>query len=216
MAKRELSPRQSDHEPLQFIRWTLLLCMAAEAAGLGALSRQRLHTLLFVSFAASRFYRIEPLRYRARRTPHGPYYRAAHFALGALVMSGLVDVAQFKPHPAAGDLQFEGNFQITERGVRVARILRRTHTGENLYHFLLELSLGAVTINPKLLDRALTQDLTYKDTSTKGDDTIGVGPDATPTVEGLRDIDRYLSALAKTSRRDILAAYHRVLEQRAA
>jgi len=80
----------------------------------------------------------------------------------------------------------------------------------------LELGLGAVTINPKLLDRALTQDLTYKDTRTKGDDTIGVGPDTTPTVEGLRDIDRYLSALAKTSRRDILAAYHRVLERRAA
>ncbi|MFX8211289.1 hypothetical protein ABTK89_19760, partial [Acinetobacter baumannii] len=78
-----------------FVRWVLLLVNAAGAAGIGQLTRKQLHPLLFLSFASSRFYGIEPLRRRATRTALGPYYRPAHIALGELVLSGLVDVKDF-------------------------------------------------------------------------------------------------------------------------
>ena len=100
-----------DHERLQFTRWVLFVLVANEAAGLPPVTRHRLHALLFMSFAASRYYGIAPLRQRARRTEHGPYYRWAHIALGGLVLSDLVDLHDLHAHPRPRDLPFEGVFR---------------------------------------------------------------------------------------------------------
>ena len=97
MTKGTTSLAKAEHERLRFIRWVLFLVNAAEASGMGRLSRRRLHALLFMSFASSRFYGIQPLRQRAQRTEQGPYYRAAHVALGMLALAGLVDVESFRP-----------------------------------------------------------------------------------------------------------------------
>lgn len=93
--------------------------------------------------ASSRYYAIEPLRQRARRTPQGPYYRQAHVALGGLVLGGMVSVEDFKAHPAVRDLQFEGLFRPTMKGVEVARVMRETITGGRLYRFLLDMCLAS-------------------------------------------------------------------------
>lgn len=133
---------KKDYEKLQFLRWVLFLITAAETAGLPAITRERLHALLFVSFASSRFYGLRPLRQRAQRTQHGPYYRAAHLALGYLVFAGLVDVSEFRAHPSPRDLQFEGRFRVTTKGLKMTRLFRQTATGEKMYKFLLDLCLG--------------------------------------------------------------------------
>lgn len=210
------SVRKEDYGHLHFARWLLLLFAACDAAGLGPVSRRRLHTLLFVSFASSRFYDIAPLRYRARRTEHGPYYRAAHFTLGALILSGLIDVRQFTPYPARNELQFEGDLRLRRRGLSIARRLRQTSTGERLYQFLLELCLSAARTEASQLDQALLQDLTYQTATERGESTIGMDEEQTPTVVGLRTIDRYLNELALSHRRDALAAYQRLLVHRMA
>ncbi|WP_447585786.1 hypothetical protein [Pseudoxanthomonas mexicana] len=133
----------ADHERLQFARWVLFVLAANEAAGLPPVTRHRLHALLFMSFASSRYYGITPLRQRARRTEHGPYYRWAHIALGGLVLAGLVSLEGFRAHPKPRDLQFEGVFRPTLAGLKVARTLRKTLAGRALYQFLLDLSLAA-------------------------------------------------------------------------
>lgn len=205
MARRK-ELRKSDHEGYLFIRWVLLLINAAESAGIDSLSRHRLHGLLFMSFASARYYNIKPLRLRAQRTEHGPYYRAAHLALGNLALSGLINVKDFSAHPSPRDLQFEASFHPTAKGLKVGRVLRDTHTGESLYRFLLDICLGAVIATPELsqaefsqanqaFDRALEQDLTYQQAIRRPGQSLlmeEIPGENTPTVKGLKSIDRHI------------------------
>lgn len=195
-----------DYEKLQFVRWVLFLITAAESAGLSSLSRARLHALLFMSFASARFYGLQPLRQRAQRTPHGPYYRAAHLALGHLVFADLVFVSDFKAHPSPKDLQFDGIFKLTKNGLQVSRVLRQTDMGRRIYNFLLDICLAAVQSldaegvpeeqEGQSLDQMLVQDLTYVSALNRPGEMLLIeedGSESTPTVEGLKKIQFMLS-----------------------
>lgn len=226
-AKRKLVT-VADHDRLLFMRWVLFLLVANEAAGLPKVSRERLHALLFMSFASSRYYAIEPLRKRARRTPQGPYYRQAHVALGGLVLGGMVSVEEFKAHPAVRDLQFEGFFRPTMKGVQVARIMRQTITGGRLYRFLLDMCLAAAaaTVHAEAaeqtagqLDRILDADLTYRRAIARFGDSLELQDDAearTPTVEGLSTIQERLDMQGAYNRKDVVTAYQSLLLRRSA
>jgi len=231
MARISQSIPKGEREKLQFSRWVLLIINAAEAAGVGRLSRKQLHLLLFLSFASCRFYGIAPLRQRARRTEQGPYYRAAHIALGGLVLSGLVKVSEFSAHRSSEHLQFEGSFEATVSGLEVGRVLRSTHRGEALYSFLLDLCLGVVEgawhddrkqerSQRRGLERAFEQDLTYQEALNRQSNVLFVeeNPDdqANPTVAGLREIRRFLDAKISVNRRDVLTVYQRLLMKKAA
>jgi hypothetical protein len=205
----------------------LFLLVANEAAGLPEVSRQRLHALLFMSFASSRYYSIEPLRQRARRTPQGPYYRQAHVALGGLVLGGMVSATDFKPHPALRDLQFEGVFRPTLVGLEVARTMRQTLTGAKLYRFLLDMCLAAAYITEEteaerqgdVLDKILDADLTYRRALRRHGDTLELQDafdEQTPTVEGLSSIDMRLQQQGAYNRKDVVAAYQTLLMRRSA
>ena len=237
MAAKRKSITAADHDPLFFTRWVLLLIVANAAAGLPEVSRQRLHSLLFMSFASSRYYSIEPLRQRARRTPQGPYYRQAHVALGGLVLGDMVSITHFKAHPAPRDLQFEGVFRPTVYGLEVARVLRRTITGARLYRFLLDMCLAsAATTDPmrtvgdlretpiapgedRVLDRILEADLTYRRAVRRTGEMLELrdAPDEeTPTVEGLGSIEQRLEQQGAYNRKDVVAAYQGLLMRRSA
>lgn len=218
---------KKDIEKLQFLRWVLFLVTSAEAAGLPAITRERLHALLFVSFASSRYYGLRPLRQRAQRTAHGPYYRAAHLTLGYLVFAGLVEVSEFRTHPSPKDLQFEGTFRITSEGLRITHLLRQTSTGERIYKFLLDLCLGTARAmsnqeNDKEFDtddtdRMLAQDLTFRAAAEGSSKALIIEEqpgDITPTVKGLRSIDAYLRERSFVNRKDVLAAYQTLLRDR--
>lgn len=224
----------ADHDRLFFTRWVLFLLVANEAAGLPKVSRERLHALMFMSFASSRYYAIEPLRKRARRTPQGPYYRQAHVALGGLVMGGMVSVEDFRAHPAVRDLQFEGLFRPTMKGVEVARVMRKTITGGRLYRFLLDMCLAAAaaTVHTAVaeqaevaeqtagqLDRILDADLTYRRAIARFGDSLELQDDSetrTPTVEGLSTIQERLDMQGTYNRKDVVAAYQSLLLRRSA
>jgi hypothetical protein len=219
---------KGDWEKLQFVRWVLFLITAAEAAGIPVLTRSRLHALLFMSFSSARFYRLKPLRQRAQRTDHGPYYRAAHLALGHLVFSDLVDVDSFKAHPSPKDLQFEGTFKITKNGLNVCRKLRGTDTGERLYKFLLDMCLGAAKVlyeesieqdaESGIFDAMLSRDLTYVAAMKRSSPSLIIEEqpgDVTPTLSGLRSIDTYLRDRMFVNRKDVLTAYQTLLQNRA-
>lgn len=238
MAAKRKPVTRADHDRLFFTRWVLFLLVANEAAGLPEVSRQRLHALLFMSFASSRYYSIEPLRQRARRTPQGPYYRHAHVALGGLVLGGMVSVDEFRAHPALRDLQFEGVFRPTLKGLDVARIMRETVTGARLYRFLLDMCLAsaytttsyrthsdATGENGKLgmgledaaLDKILESDLTYRRAIRRYGDTLELQDapgEQTPTVEGLSSIERRLEQQGAYNRKDVVAAYQTLLMRR--
>jgi hypothetical protein len=226
-AKRKLIT-VAEHDRLFFARWVLFLLVANEAAGLPKVSRERLHALLFMSFASSRYYSIEPLRQRARRTPQGPYYRQAHVALGGLVLGGMVSVEEFKAHPAVRDLQFEGLFRPTMDGVEVARVMRETITGGRLYRFLLDMCLAAAAATGHAevaeqgageLDRILDADLTYRRAVARFGDSLELqdGSNApTPTVEGLSTIQERLDMQGAYNRKDVVAAYQALLLRRSA
>lgn len=218
---------RADHDRLFFTRWVLFLLVANEAAGLPQVSRQRLHALLFMSFASSRYYSIEPLRQRARRTPQGPYYRQAHIALGGLVLGGMVSAEGFKAHPALRDLQFEGVFRPTLKGLDVAREMRRTFTGVRLYRFLLDMCLAAAYTTEEteaerqgdMLDRILDADLTYRRALKRYGDTLELQDtlgEQTPTVEGLSSIHLRLDQQGAYNRKDVVAAYQTLLMRRSA
>lgn len=142
--KNLVTPRKSEYEGLQFIRWVLFMVVASRAAGMRELNRERLHALLFQSFASSLYYGIAPLRQRARRTPYGPYYRAAHIAVGRLVLGGLVELKDFDPLDHTQSLQFDGRLAPTASGLALAAVLRETGQGETIYRFLLDLCLSMV------------------------------------------------------------------------
>lgn len=235
MAAKRKPVTRADHDRLFFTRWVLLLLVANEAAGLPEVSRQRLHALLFMSFASSRYYAIEPLRQRARRTPQGPYYRHAHVALGGLVLGGMVSVDNFRAHPALRDLQFEGIFRPTLKGLGVARTLRETVTGARLYRFLLDMCLASayttttyktdfdateetgVAREDTVLDRILEADLTYRRAVRRYGDTLDLQDapgEQTPTVEGLSSIEQRLEQQGAYNRKDVVAAYQTLLMRR--
>lgn len=228
MADFMVLPR-GEQERLQFIRWVLFLINAAEAAGLEGLNRHRLHALLFMSFASSRYYDIEPLRQRAQRTSAGPYYRAAHVALGMLTLSGLVEVKEFRAHPSAKDLQFDGEFFATREGLAVSAKLRETNRGAALYRFLLDLCLGASTTldaeeeqseqdKKSELDKVLVRDLTYQQVIRRPGNSLAIEEtpgEKTPTFRGLRSIDDYLRERMTVNNRDVLSAYQKLLQRRA-
>ncbi len=230
MARMSHSVPKSAQERLRFSRWVLFTINAAEAAGIGQLTRKQLHLLLFMSFASCRFYGIEPLRQRARRTTQGPYYRAAHFALGALTLSGLVEVSSFSAHQSSTHLQFEGNFGATVAGLEVGRHLRSTQRGEALYAFLLDLCLGVVEgawhgertrdrQERSDLDRVFEQDLTYREALNRPGSMLFIEESfdrATPTLTGLRQIRKYLEGETFVNRRDVLTVYQRLLQKRVA
>lgn len=218
---------KKDFEKLQFLRWVLFLIAAAEAAGLPAVTRERLHVLLFVSFASSRFYGLRPLRQRAQRTQHGPYYRAAHLTLGYLVFAGLIEVSEFRAHPSPKDLQFEGTFRVTTEGLKMARLFRQTGTGERMYKFLLDLCLGTARAmsNPEsemefdneFTDRMLAQDLTFRAALARSGKALIIEEqpgEITPTVKGLRSIDTHLRERTFVNNKDVLAAYQMLLRDR--
>lgn len=232
--KRKLVTR-ADHDRLFFTRWVLFLLVANEAAGLPQVSRQRLHSLLFMSFASSRYYAIDPLRQRARRTPQGPYYRHAHVALGGLVLGGMVSVDDFRAHPALRDLQFEGVFRPTLRGLEVARIMRETVTGARLYQFLLDMCLASartttsyrtgaevaeeasIAHGDAALDKILEADLTYRRAVKRYSDTLELQEspgEPTPTFEGLSTIEQRLEQQGPYNRKDVFAAYQTLLMRR--
>lgn len=218
-----------DYERLQFLRWVLFLVTACEAAGIKALSRSRLHAFLFMSFASARYYGLKPLRQRAQRTDHGPYYRAAHLALGHLVFSGLIEVADFRAHPSPKDLQFEGNFRLTKNGLKVCQALRETKAGEVTYKFLLDMCLGtarAIFREPVetglgeagALDEMLAQDLTYVSALTRPGNSLIIEEspeEESPTVQGLNSIQSLLSQKTFVNRKDVLSAYQALLRNRA-
>ncbi|MDR6841551.1 hypothetical protein [Pseudoxanthomonas sacheonensis] len=235
MAAKRKPVTRADHDRLFFTRWVLFLLVANEAAGLPKVSRQRLHALLFMSFASSRYYAIEPLRQRARRTQQGPYYRNAHVALGGLVLGGMVSVEDFMAHPAPRDLQFEGVFRPTLTGLDVAQTMRETVTGARLYRFLLDMCLAsAYTTNPHngdtdatlepgikregiLLDNILGEDLTYRRAVRRYGDILELqdAPDEqTPTVAGLSSIEECLEQQGAYNRKDVVAAYQTLLMRR--
>lgn len=219
----------AEYPRLQFIRWVLLLIAANEAAGLPAVTRHRLHSLLFMSFASSRYYGICPLQHRARRTEQGPYYRLAHVALGHLTLGGLVELTQYKAYPASRDLQFDGNFRLTADGLVVAHKFRLTWSGKAIYQLLLDICLAAartmhsdqlVDISDRL-DSLFNQDLTYQRALKQHGELLeleisGEGS-PTPTVNGLREINSYLQRQVgePLNRKDILAAYQSLLDRRA-
>lgn len=218
-------------ERLRFSRWVLFTINAAEAAGIGQLTRKQLHLLLFMSFASCRFYGIEPLQKRARRTEQGPYYRVAHLVLGTLALSGLVEVSDFAAYQSQKHLQFEGDFGVTVAGLEVGRQLRSTHRGEALYAFLLDLCLGVVEgawhdertrrrEERMGLDRVFEQDLTYQQALGRPGKELfveeTVDDPATPTLTGLRQIRKYLAEKAVVNRRDVLTVYQRLLQRKAA
>lgn len=227
---------KTEREHLHFVRWVLFMLAASEASGLGSLTRDRLHAMLFMSFASSRFYGIHPLRQRARRTNHGPHYRAAHVALGVLALAGLVHVEGFDSHVNKRELQFEGTFTVTAEGLRVAAVLQETLTGARLYRFILDLCLGSVSAMPQpdmanasvlnqisqvngAMDKVLKQDLTYQEAIHRPGDTLFIEEtegDRTPTVSGLISIDEYLQARTTVNAKDVLGAYQRLLLKRAA
>ena len=222
---------RAEQERLRFIRWVLFLINAAEASGIGRLQRRQFHSLLFVSFASSRFYGIEPLRQRAQRTEQGPYYRAAHIALGVLTLGGLVDLEDFKPHPSPKDVQFEGTFSATPKGLAVGRKLAETYQGESLYQFLLDLCLGTVSgvledessVHAKSnvsLDRVFEEDLTYRQAVARPGNQLFVEESTddqqTPTLNGLKSIDAFLKKRTPINRKDVLSAYQTLLMRRAA
>lgn len=227
---RHYVPRAAQ-DKLRFTRWVLLTVNAAEAAGIGTLTRKQLHLLLFMSFASCRFYGIEPLQKRARRTDQGPYYRSAHVALGGLALSGLVEVSEFAAYQSKKHLQFEGNFGATVAGLKVGRELRSTHRGEVLYGFLLDLCLGVVEgawhdertreREERIgLDRVFEQDLTYQQALDRPGRELYVEETAvdtaTPTLAGLREIREYLAEKPGVNRRDVLIVYQRLLQRKAA
>jgi hypothetical protein len=227
MSKKQTITKK-DYEPLQFVRWVLFLVFAAEAAGIENINRTRLHSLLFLSFASAPFYGIKPLRQRAQKTSQGPYYRAAHFALGTLVLSGLIDIAAFSSHVSGKDLQFEGVFKPTIDGQKVVHQLRQTHTGALLYKFLLDLCLGTASAFPNLqpdtqteeeLDKILENDLTYQQAANRAGQSLiieeNVG-EITPTVKGLRMIDSHLRKNKNINARDVIGAYQSLLKRRIA
>lgn len=216
----------ADHERLFFIRWVHLLIIANDAAGLPEATRQRLHALLFVSFASSKFYGIKPLRMRARRTDHGPYYRMAHVALGHLVMAGFVEVTEFRPYPAPRDLQFEGIFRPTLDGLRAGEKLRKTLTGEKIYRLLLDICLASAEaldteVRPDegaVLDQTLSEDLTYQRALRKHGEMLELEDPAdlqTPTVRGLMAIDERLQGRGFFNKRDTVAVYQTLMFKRA-
>ena len=222
--------RKDEYDALHFVRWVLFLIVAAESAGVENLSRHRLHALLFLSFASSSYYSIKPLRQRAQRTEHGPYYRSAHLALGNLTLGGLINLSAFAPHPSPKDLQFEGTFSPTVAGLRVAEHLRATFTGEKLYQFLLDICLGTMaaldvaertldTPSDPIIDRMLELDLSYRQALGRNELTLRVidTVDDTPlTVRGLQSIAGYLGHRMGVNHRDVLTAYQRLLKKRAA
>lgn len=235
MAAKRKPVTRADHDRLFFTRWVLFLLVANEAAGLPEVSRQRLHALLFMSFASSRYYAIEPLRQRARRTPQGPYYRNAHVALGGLVLGGMVSVEDFRAHPAPRDLQFEGVFRPTLTGLDVARTMRETVTGAQLYRFLLDMCLASayttaphsgntdatpepgITREGILLDNILEEDLTYRRAVRRYGEILELqdAPDEqTPTVAGLSSIEERLEEQGAYNRKDVVAAYQTLLMRR--
>lgn len=226
MAAKRKMVTVADHDRLFFTRWVLFLLVANEAAGLPQVSRERLHALLFMSFASCDYYGIQPLRKRARRTPQGPYYRQAHVALGGLVLGGMVSVHDFKAHPAVRDLQFEGSFRPTMKGVEISRVMRQTITGARLYRFLLDMCLGAAAVTGqaemvdqvhKKLDRILDADLTYRKAVARFGDSLEIQDDAdrsTPTVAGLTTIQERLDVQGIYNRKDVLAAYQSLLLRR--
>lgn len=231
MVRLSYAASQSEQERLRFTRWVLFLINAAEASGIGQLNRKQLHLLLFMSFASSRFYGIQPLRQRARRTSQGPYYRAAHIALGGLALAGLVDVQDFRAHPSTVHLQFEGIFGATADGMRVGRQLRSTHRGEEIYGFLLDLCLGAVEgawhkdlgharQERRGLETVFEQDLTYQRALRRPGNMLfieeSLDDESTPTLAGLREIKSYLAESTFPNRRDVLSVYQRVLQKKAA
>lgn len=228
MAKQK-SLRKSDFESLQFIRWVLFLVVSAEAAGIDRLTRQRLHSLLFSSFASSQFYSINPLRKRAQRTKAGPYYRAAHMAIGRLALSGLVEVSEFSAHPSPKDLQFDAVFRPTKEGLSVCARLRGTLNGASIYRFLLDLCLSMVNAVPEatdpigaqddLLESVLDGDLSYKAALLLPGDVLAISQDGggiTPTVGGLNRIDEHLSELSFFNSKDVLFAYQKIIRGRVA
>ena len=206
----------------------LFLVTACEAAGIKDLTRARLHAL-FMSFASARYYGLKPLRQRAQRTPHGPYYRAAHLALGHLAFSGLIDVADFKAHPSPKDLQFEGTFRLTKSGLKVCQDLRQTNTGEIIYKFLLDMCLGTARVilgeseelstqDNGTLDEMLAQDLTYVNALKRPGNSLLIEEspeEITPTVKGLNSIQQLLSQKTFVNRKDVLSAYQTLLRNRA-
>lgn len=236
MAGKRKALTRNDYGRMAFTRWVLFLLTANEAAGLPQVSRERLHALLFMSFAASRYYAIEPLQRRARRTEHGPYYRSAHMALGGLVLGGMVSVEGFKPHLSLRELQFEGVFRPTLKGLEVARVLRETITGARLYRFLLDMCLASAyatsaqreyLVNSALpsdlqdsarIDGILARDLTYQRAVERHGNHIDldeVAGERTPTVKGLDSIEQRLEQQGVFNRKDVFVAYQTLLLHRA-
>lgn len=229
MAKESVISK-STQESLRFVRWVLFLIVAAEAAGIENISRRRLHSLLFISFASSRYYEIRPLRLRAQRTEQGPYYRAAHIALGTLTLAGLVDVKNFNAHISHKHLQFEAEFKPTAAGLALTKTLKQTQTGATLFKFLLDLCLGTVSAIPEscnestpsensVLDKVLEADLTYQVAVNRTSSSLFIEEapgEISPTLKGLREIDSHLRDRTLINNRDVLGAYQRLLKKRTA
>ncbi|MDF3932218.1 hypothetical protein [Pseudomonas citronellolis] len=242
--KGTVKPRKSDYEGLQFVRWVLMVVVASRAAGMRELNRGRLHVLLFQSFASSLYYGIKPLRQRAQRTVHGPYYRAAHIAVGKLVLSGLATLEEYNPLDHKQGIQFDGKLSPTPAGLKVVHALRATKSGELLYRFLLDLCLSTVeavhvtrdnefpqgTTEPELaeqlellaqasIDDVLLADLSYQRASKREGVLLQVveNPDDIPlTVRGLREVAGAIADGRYKNRRDVLTAYQFLLRQRVA
>lgn len=241
--KTATAPRKTEFERLQFLRWVLFLVTAARAAGMQRVDRQRLHALLFQSFASSLFYGIVPLRQRAQRTTHGPYYRAAHIALGRLILGGMIQLDAYDPLDHKDGLLFEGLLSPTATGLLVVAKLRMTRRGDQAYRFLLDLCTSMMLAvdddhsgdglsvladadaaarerdAQAQITRVLSSDLSYRQATERNEVLLRttINPDEEPlTVAALRDVQTAIADGRMHNRRDVLTAYQFLLRRRAA
>lgn len=217
----------SDHlsatklQSLFFERWILLLILAASNAGLENVSRTQFHRILYLSFSTAQFYKIKPLAYRPRRTSVGPYFRQGHDALMRLVISGHLDIFDFKPIFDERNFQFNANFSLSLLGIHACDSFRETGTGRKLYLFLVDLCLALIedAADDETFEY-ISRDPTYMEAQHIGNTVVvfSGGPDDVkkPTINGLHEIDAVTNSKGMAVRRDAMRTFNRLLQKKAA
>lgn len=206
-------------EPLQFggaphrLRgWLLLLLHEHARAGLGEISQERLHLLLFYSAVLTPVHGLDQPVPKILKLGNRPFYPEAQEQLERLVVGGFVETGQ---RESIADDGWNNAYRATADGLRVTALLRDSRWGERTAAFVRDLVSSFAELEPAGADRIIDEDATFRDDRMRVDEIRDIRK-VNQALEAARLVADYEVDDVRPAARDSIALYFDFLQARRA
>lgn len=152
----------TSHYSLRNRAWVLGILSLSNRAGMQPISKQRLHSLIFLANCLAPIYDERGIDTRVIRHTQGPFYPDAQWDLDRLVGDGLATVENVAYVPSADHWWMQADYRVTPRGEALYAVCSELPDIRRSYEFLVELVNAFASIERGSMDAVALEDVIYR------------------------------------------------------